>query len=172
MRYLFIVLFSIISITTGSSTSLAQQFYGVAIETQQGIVPFRVEYPRTSAEKARGLMFRTQLADDAGMIFHYKSPSDVTMWMENTYISLDMLFIKPLKGKNQSKNSQLADSLTDYKLANYKLGGEIVHIAKHTTPLSRATIGSGQKVIAVLEIKAGKADSNNIAVGDKVYWDF
>ncbi|MCH9844903.1 MAG: DUF192 domain-containing protein [Alphaproteobacteria bacterium] len=169
MRYL-LALFSIISIISLAQISLAQdnlkdnlgQFYAVAIETQYGIVSFQVEYPRTSAEKARGLMFRTQMNDDAGMIFHYKSPADISMWMENTYLSLDMLFIKPLKN-NQSQDSQLAD---------YKLGGEIVHIAKHTTPLSRDTISSGRKVIAVLEIKAGKADAKNIKVGDKVYWDF
>ncbi len=170
MRYLF-VLFSIISIISLAQISLAQdnfkdnlgRLYNVAIETQQGIALFQVEYPRTSAEKARGLMFRTQMSDDAGMIFHYNSPADISMWMENTYLSLDMLFIKPLKDKNQDKPDSIA---------NYKLGGQIVHIAKHTTPLSRATISSGQKVIAVLEIKAGKADSNHIKVGDKIYWDF
>ncbi len=178
MRYL-LLLFSIISIISLPQISFAQdnfkdnlkdnsqKLYAVAIETQQGIASFQVEYPRTSAEKARGLMFRTQMNDDAGMIFHYNSPSDISMWMENTYLSLDMLFIKPLEDKKQP-----ASIVGNPQLENYKLGGEIVHIAKHTTPLSRATISSGQKVIAVLEIKAGKADAKNIKVGDKVYWDF
>ena len=155
MRYLLIALFSIISFAITAQISSAQenngQIHALAIKTQQGIAPFKVEYPRTQAEKARGLMFRTNMADDAGMIFHYKKPADISMWMENTYLSLDMLFIKPLADSETNPPKNPSASIN----ADYTLLGEIVHIAKRTTPLSRATISSGQKVIAVLEIKAG-----------------
>ncbi len=167
MRYLptilFGILFSVISISSSAQENHGQT-HGLVIETQQTIASFQVEYPRTQAEKARGLMFRTTMADDAGMIFHYKKPADISMWMENTYLSLDMLFIKPLEDNETNPPASIN--------ADYKLLGEIVHIAKRTTPLSRATISSGQKVIAVLEIKAGQADSQNIKVGDRVYWNF
>ncbi len=56
-------------------------------------VPFRVELARTSAEREQGLMYREQLAADAGMLFIFERPGPLTFWMKNTFIALDMIFI-------------------------------------------------------------------------------
>ena len=56
-------------------------------------VPFRVELARTAAEREQGLMYREQLAADAGMLFIFERPSPLTFWMKNTFIALDMIFI-------------------------------------------------------------------------------
>lgn len=103
---------------------------------------FMVELATNTAQRMRGLMHREDLADDAGMLFIYDDTREVSMWMRNTLISLDMLFI-------------------DEK-------GQIVRIAKRTTPLSEKTIRSGRPVKAVLEIKGGRSEMLGIRIGDRV----
>ena len=103
---------------------------------------FRVELAETPAQQARGLMFRDRLAADAGMLFVYDTPRHVSMWMKNTLVPLDMLFLA-------------AD-------------GAIVRIARWATPLSRETIPSGAPVTAVLELAGGAADRLGLAPGDRV----
>lgn len=103
---------------------------------------FRVEIAETPAQQARGLMFRTEVATDAGMLFDYGSPRPVTMWMKNTLVPLDMLFID-------------AD-------------GAVVRIERWTTPLSLDSISSGAPVVAVLELRGGAADRLGLAAGDRV----
>lgn len=103
---------------------------------------FQVEVARTDQEKSVGLMFRTKLADDAGMLFAYGPPQTITMWMRNTYIPLDMLFIQ-------------AD-------------GTIARIEVNTEPLSERIIDSGMPVSAVLELAGGAAERLGIKAGDKV----
>jgi uncharacterized protein len=101
-----------------------------------------VEVTSTPEEKAMGLMFRTSLADDAGMLFPYSPPQEATMWMRNTYISLDMIFIR-------------ADG--------------IVHrIEANTEPFSERIIASRGAVAAVLELKAGSAARMGLKPGDRV----
>jgi len=113
------------------------------IKTRSGDVTLRIEVARTAGEQARGLMFRRALADDAGMLFAYGGPPrDIHMWMRNTYISLDMLFIDA--------------------------SGRITRIARETEPFSEATIPSGGKVTGVLEIGGGRASALGIRVGDQV----
>ncbi|MBO21185.1 MAG: hypothetical protein CMM26_02205 [Rhodospirillaceae bacterium] len=114
----------------------------LAIETSDGTHAFDVEVAATDRQRARGLMFRTEMAPDAGMIFLYRQDRVLTMWMANTYLPLDMLFIA-------------AD-------------GRIVHIAEETIPLSRATISSRRRARAVLELNAGTVKRLNIHVGDRV----
>src|SRR5215470_9201 len=58
-------------------------------------VPIDIEIAQDAKEKALGLMFRTDLADSQGMLFPYEEPRELTMWMHNTYIPLDMVFIRP-----------------------------------------------------------------------------
>ncbi|MEX2642519.1 MAG: DUF192 domain-containing protein [Acetobacterales bacterium] len=103
---------------------------------------FRIEIARSSAEKNQGLMFRQALAEDAGMLFDWPDRPVATMWMKNTFIPLDMLFID-------------AD-------------GRIVHIARRTVPHSLETVTAGRRVRAVLELRGGTADRRGIAVGDRV----
>ena len=107
---------------------------------------FQVEVARTDQEKSVGLMFRRTLADDAGMLFPYGAPQAITMWMRNTYIPLDMLFIA-------------AD-------------GTIARIEANTEPLSERIIDSGVLVSAVLELAGGAAERLGIKAGDTVQHPF
>ena len=103
---------------------------------------FTVELASTEDERSEGLMFRTSLAPDAGMLFDFKESATVAMWMKNTYIPLDMLFIAG--------------------------DGRIVRVAERTVPLSLTPISSGEPVLAVLELASGTADRLHIKPGDRV----
>ena len=89
-------------------------------------------------------MYRRSLADDAGMLFVYGSEGMVSMWMRNTFIPLDMLFIAG--------------------------DGRIVRIAERTVPQSLETISSGRPVIGVLEVNGGTAARLGIQPGDRVLY--
>ena len=101
-----------------------------------------VEVADSDAERSTGLMFRRSLGDDEGMIFIYPSDQPISMWMKNTYISLDMIFVR----------------------AN----GTIHRIAADTEPFSEQTVSSGDNVRAVIEMKAGSAKRLGLKSGDKV----
>jgi uncharacterized membrane protein (UPF0127 family) len=118
------------------------EFQTLEIVTGNGVRTFSVELATNDAERAQGLMFRKELPDGQGMLFDFKTDENVNMWMKNTYISLDMIFIE-------------AD-------------GRIRRIAENTTPLSLATIPSGGPVRAVLEVIAGTAAKFGIRAGDRV----
>lgn len=115
------------------------------IETADAVHSFDIEVAKSDEQRARGLMFRNELAPDAGMLFLYRRDRVLTMWMANTYLPLDMLFIG-------------AD-------------GRIVRIAENTIPLSRSTISSRKRARAVLELNAGTARRLGIRVGDRVVYD-
>jgi uncharacterized membrane protein (UPF0127 family) len=114
----------------------------LAIESASGTHEFEVELAVTPEQRRHGLMFREHLDSDQGMLFDFGSTGPVTMWMRNTFIPLDMLFIA-------------AD-------------GRIAHIAADTEPLSDTVIRSGGPVRAVLELPAGTSADLGIAVGDRV----
>jgi uncharacterized membrane protein (UPF0127 family) len=114
----------------------------LTIETSHGRFEFQVELAVTSAERAQGLMFRESLADDQGMLFDFGAAKPVAMWMRNTYIPLDIVFIR-------------AD-------------GSIGRIAENAEPLSDAVIDSGEPVSAVLELRGGLTSERGIEVGDRV----
>lgn len=114
----------------------------LSIQTQKGEVKLDVEIADTDESRAYGLMFRKHLADNAGMLFVYPQVRNISFWMKNTYIPLDMLFI------NQN--------------------GEIVHIHENAAPLSLKAISSTQPVKAAIEIGGGKAAALGIAQGDLV----
>jgi uncharacterized membrane protein (UPF0127 family) len=103
---------------------------------------FSVEVMRNDEERARGLMFRRFLPADRGMLFDFKVEQPVMMWMKNTYISLDMIFIAR--------------------------DGRIVSIAANTEPLSERTIPSGGPTYGVLEVNGGVAARLGIKAGDRV----
>ena len=112
------------------------------IASKTGVHAFSVELAVTDAARARGLMYRKELAEGRGMLFDFQRDQDVAMWMQNTYISLDMLFIQ----------------------AN----GRILSIAENTEPLSTRIISSGGAVRGVLEVIGGAARKLGIAPGDRV----
>ena len=116
----------------------------LAIEKSGGGTPVQVTIERaeTDQEKALGLMFRTELKDSEGMLFNYGRSFEVTMWMRNTYIPLDMVFIR-------------AD-------------GVIHRIEVRAEPLSERVISSGGDVSAVLEIAGGASERLGIKAGDRV----
>ncbi|WP_246041326.1 DUF192 domain-containing protein [Peteryoungia ipomoeae] len=106
------------------------------------IVSLDVEWALTADQRARGLMGRERLADDEGMLFDFGVTRMVTMWMENTILSLDMVFIDE--------------------------EGRVVRVAERTVPFSRDIVGSGVPVRYVLEIRAGRASELGIAEGARL----
>lgn len=125
-----------------ASPGRAQSLETLTVVTASGRHDFAVEVMRTQDEKARGLMERSHLPQDRGMLFDFNQPEPVSMWMKNTILSLDMVFIR-------------AD-------------GTIARIADHTEPFSERIIPSGEPVLAVLEINAGVAGEIGAKPGDKV----
>ena len=103
---------------------------------------FRIELARTDADRARGLMFRQSMPADQGMLFDFERDQMVSMWMRNTFIPLDMLFI-------------FAD-------------GRIHRIEHRTEVESERTISSGVPVRAVLDLNAGTAERLGIRPGDRI----
>jgi uncharacterized membrane protein (UPF0127 family) len=114
----------------------------LSIATASGQHDFSVEVMRTDAGRERGLMFRRYLPRDRGMLFDFDFEQPVMMWMKNTYLPLDMVFI-------------------DKK-------GRVVGIATDTEPLSEKIIPSGAPAYAVLEVNAGTAARIGLKLGDHV----
>ncbi|MBC7167262.1 DUF192 domain-containing protein [Phenylobacterium sp.] len=112
------------------------------IVTAKGRTTFMVEIADDDRERAQGLMYRRSLAADRGMLFDFKTERSVSFWMRNTYIPLDMIFIR-------------AD-------------GRIRSIARNTTPMSDQGVPSGGPVRAVLEIPGGRAAELGVLPGDRV----
>jgi len=112
------------------------------IISKNGVHPFAVELATNDAERARGLMFRKELPEGQGMLFDFEHDQTVNFWMHNTYISLDMIFIRG--------------------------DGRVLSIAKNTEPLSDRLVPSGGPVRAVLEVIAGTVSKLGIAPGDHV----
>jgi uncharacterized protein len=110
--------------------------------TRTGKHDFAVEVMRTPEQQGRGLMYRRYMPDNRGMLFAFGRINVVTMWMKNTYIPLDMVFV----GRD----------------------GKVATIAYSTEPLSEKTISSGAPVWAVVELNAGAAASIGLATGDVV----
>jgi len=114
----------------------------IDIASKGGTHSFLVEIADNDAERARGLMYRKDLPEGRGMLFDFKREQETGFWMKNTYIPLDMIFIR-------------AD-------------GTIRRIAANTEPLSERTVPSGGAVRYVLEVIGGTAGKLGIEPGDKV----
>lgn len=114
----------------------------VVLISETGRHTINAEIADTPGTRATGLMFRRSLAPDAGMLFIYDAPQNVTMWMKNTYISLDMIF---------------ADA-----------SGTIIRIARETEPFSTDIIESGGQAKVVLEVAAGTAKRLKLKPGDRL----
>lgn len=114
----------------------------VIVTSSEGEHAFKVELALTDEERAMGLMYRTELAPDHGMLFMFEDSAPRSFWMRNTYIPLDIIFIR-----------------SDGKILN------IVREARPRTDTPRQSIGSA---IAVLEIAGGRAAELGIKAGDSV----
>ena len=106
--------------------------------------PFRVEVARSGEEQAKGLMFRTAMGANEGMIFPMESARQASFWMKNTVIALDLVFIGPDR--------------------------RIESIAANAVPYSLSPIASKGAVSAVLELNGGRAVQLGLAPGDAVSW--
>ena len=137
------------SATTATQAPLERSPAGLeqvplTINSANGKHRFTVEVARTPEEQAQGLMFRKSVPPDRGMIFPYDPPVQVSFWMKNTLVPLDMVFIGP--------------------------DGKIGRIAANTTPMSLDPVASIDPVSAVLEIAGGRAAELGIREGDKADW--
>lgn len=114
----------------------------LSIETAHGVQRFHVEIADNDAEREQGLMYRRSMAADHGMLFDFNPPQQVSFWMHNTFLPLDIIFIGP--------------------------DGRILNIAPNATPFSDDNIPSAGETRGVLELNAGRAAALGILPGDRV----
>ena len=137
------VLLALLTLPARAGDAALSKIEPLTIATGSDARMFTVEIADTDALRERGLMFRQRLPEDRGMLFDFGAPRPVSMWMKNTYIALDMLFIR-------------AD-------------GTIAYVAENTVPKSLDVVGVGEPVLAVLELAAGSARRLGLRSGDIVY---
>jgi len=135
-----VLLVAVAACFVAAARSAEQQILEIA--SKSGVHVFSVELAVTDEERSRGLMFRRSVPESYGMLFDFKRDQEVTMWMRNTYVSLDMIFIQS--------------------------DGRIRRIAENTETESDKIIPSGGQVRAVLEVAAGTARKLGIEPGDRV----
>ena len=117
----------------------------VTITTARGERIIRAEVARTPAQQAQGLMFRTEMGPDEGMLFPYEdNPHELSFWMRNTVLPLDIIFIAPDR--------------------------RVLNVAANAVPYSEDRVLSDGVAAAVLELNGGRAAALGIAPGDKVDW--
>ena len=114
----------------------------IGVPTTDGPLALDVEIADTPARRSRGLMERTDIAPDEGMLFVFGPPREITMWMFNTPTSLDMIFLDP--------------------------GGEVTHVAPDTVPFSTDVVSSRGPAAFVLEVVAGSAARWGLEPGDRL----
>jgi len=147
VRPLWLVLLLSLSVSALSNPVTAQTPQSLpdsrlVIETKDGKVPFTVEVATTPKQREIGLMYRHSLAADRGMLFVYERSGPVAIWMRNTFIPLDILFLDD--------------------------EGGIIHIQQRAVPQSLQTISAGASTRAVLELRGGSAARHGITRGDRV----
>jgi uncharacterized membrane protein (UPF0127 family) len=120
----------------------AQALTPLTVETSSGSHRFMVEIADNNASRAQGLMYRRELAADRGMLFDFKEEQNVSFWMQNTYVSLDIIFVG-------------AD-------------GVVRRVEERATPLSERLIESGTAVRFVFEVPAGTSARLGIKRGSRV----
>lgn len=120
------------------------QLLPLTIKSANATHRFTVELAETREQQARGLMFRTEMAADHGMLFPFDQVREASFWMKNTVIPLDIIFVRS--------------------------DGTIESIAANTTPYSLEPVSSGEPVAAVLELNGGRAAQLKIKSGDQISW--
>jgi len=116
------------------------------IQSESGPHEFSVEEAKTEPQQARGMMFREEMGEDTGMIFEFDEPKIATIWMKNTAISLDILFVRS--------------------------NGKILKIEHMAQPYKLRSASSEAVVAAVVELKGGRANELGIRPGDTVQHAF
>ncbi len=137
MKYIVLLLVTLLSAPAWALAPEPLTIHSTAAEHR-----FTVEVARTQTEQEHGLMDRTELAADQGMLFLFPETKVEWMWMKDTHISLDMLFIDA--------------------------GGRIVYIAERTVPETTNAIGPNKPVAAVLDLPGNTAAHLGIEVGDRI----
>lgn len=130
-----------------SQISFAQEKFPTSeltVKTKETSYDFDIELALDDSHRQYGLMFRTNLPEMNGMLFIYDEKKRISMWMKNTFIPLDILFIDN--------------------------DGKIMRIAKSQQPRSLSLIRSGGEAKAVLELNGGLTDKLNIEVGDEIIY--
>ena len=142
MRVFVWVTFVFLGLWVSASPTRPAGQQTIEIASKLGVHSFAVEIADNEAEREKGLMYRKELPEGRGMLFDFHRDQEVSFWMRNTYIPLDMIFIRG--------------------------DGQIQRIAENTEPLSDRLIPSGGPVRAVLEVIGGTARKLGIAPGDRV----
>ncbi|MGQ4272995.1 DUF192 domain-containing protein [Terrihabitans sp. B22-R8] len=122
--------------------AIAADFSPLTARTESGAHEFQVEIANTDRSREQGLMYRRDLADDRGMLFDFEEEREVSFWMQNTYISLDMIFIRS--------------------------DGVVQRVEHRATPLSTRLVDSGSPVRFVLEVPGGISERLGIKRGTRV----
>jgi hypothetical protein len=138
----FILIGLLVAVGPARPANAQTRLQTLEIASKTGVHTFAVELVDNDADRAKGLMYRKELPEGRGMLFDFHRDQEVSFWMQNTYIPLDMLFIRG--------------------------DGRILRIAENAEPLSTRTIPSGGPVRAVLEVIGGTARKLGIAPGDRV----
>jgi hypothetical protein len=142
MRAIRWTAFVLIALLVAAGPVRPAELQTLEIASKNGVHAFSVEMAVTEPEREKGLMFRKKLPEGNGMLFDFHREQEVGFWMQNTYIPLDMIFIRG--------------------------DGRILRIAENTEPLSTRIIPSNGPVRAVLEVIGGTARKFGIAPGDHV----
>lgn len=151
LKSAFPALFLIVALQVGmacaaSAAQAAPHFASemLSVTSTSGKVhPFTVELATNDAQREYGLMFRTEMAADHGMLFDFETVQHVQMWMENTVLPLDMLFLDK--------------------------SGMVTRIVENAVPYSKTIIDSGAPVKYVIELNGGIVRKLGLATGDKVH---
>ena len=141
-----VFMFSAFSYEKAAAFAAPEKLESLLIRVDGAEIKFNVEVARTPSQQEVGLMFRQSLPKDQGMLFIYQYQSIVKMWMKNTFIPLDMVFI----------NSK----------------GIVKKIVERTVPFSLSVISSGEAVRAVLELNGGTSNRIGLKRGDQVIHPF
>ena len=141
-NYIYILIFSSIAFTKANANEITFQNSSLIIQTKDSEYIFNIEIAITEKERSIGLMYRKELKQNEGMLFLYPKKQIIKMWMKNTLIPLDMIFIN---------NS-----------------GKIIDIFKMTIPKDLTPIGPDLKLKGVLEINGGLTSYLNINKGDLI----
>lgn len=141
-RAVYAALLYVVMSALNPTSLLALEKKRLTINSAAGSHTIMVEVAVTRDEQMTGLMFRRSLGADEGMIFIYPQDQEITMWMRNTYIPLDMIFLRR--------------------------DGTVLRIERNTEPLSERMISSGDRARAVVEMAAGSARRLGIEPGDRI----